>query len=534
VSAHADSPSAVEVKNVSYTFLGRPRASLSEISFALAPGTITLVAGRTGSGKSTLLRALAGLIPNQAAGTMSGAVLLGGVDTRGASPAALARRAGLVLQSPDDQICTASVESEVAFGLANLCLPADEIEQRVTLALETFELTACRNQPTHALSGGQKQRLLLASIWAMQPRLLLFDEPLAQLDGAGVSELIAELDRLRDQGLTIVVAEHRLDDLVVIADRVLVLESGRLIADRAARDERLGLVLEATGLIGEAGIAARPATAPPPVYGPERVDRRSVLQVKNLAHCFSRHQPPLWQDVHYRIDAGERVAVVGPNGSGKSTLMHAAAGLIRPTAGQIDLESPPPGRSPLALVSQNPDLALFCRTVYEELAFGPRQLGLPAQEVHERTIDAANALALVALLDEPPLALSQGQRLRVAVAATLTLRPGLLLLDEPTTGQDTLEIDRLLVAIADAVTAGRIGAVLFATHDTRIVARFATRALVLAQGRLIADCAVPEFFADESLLRQAGLRIAGSGAAPRTTKASLAQISIDRSTRGEA
>ena len=188
-------------------------------------GSWTLVAGKTGSGKSTLLCALAGLIPQQATGTMHGTVRLFGLDTRSARPLELARTAGLVLQSPDEQICTTTVADEVAFGLANLRLPPAEIDERLTLWLDRLGLTAQRQQSTHTLSGGQKSRLLLASVLAMGPRLLLLDEPLAQLDYAGAVELLDLLDELRRAGLTIVVAEHRYDDLADRVDRVLVLES---------------------------------------------------------------------------------------------------------------------------------------------------------------------------------------------------------------------------------------------------------------------------------------------------------------------
>ena len=197
-----------------YRFAGRDEPSLADVSFSLPAGTISVLAGRTGSGKSTLLRALAGLIPHHASGEMRGAVRLFDQDTRTLGTSDLAATAGLVLQSPDDQLCTATVESEIAFGLANLCLPIAEIERRIESWLDRLGLASRRHQATQTLSGGQKQRLLLASILAMSPRLLILDEPLAQLDATGAAELLDRLDALRREGLTIVVAEHRLDDLL--------------------------------------------------------------------------------------------------------------------------------------------------------------------------------------------------------------------------------------------------------------------------------------------------------------------------------
>ena len=526
MNSTAPPENAVEVKELSYTFLGRPDASLADLSLSLAPGTWTLLAGRTGSGKSTLLRALSGLIPRHAAGVMRGTVRLFGHDTRLVGPQQLARLAGLVLQSPDEQLCTATAESEVAFGLANLCLSPAEIDARITEWLDRLGLAACRGQSPQTLSGGQKQRLLLASILAMGPRLLLLDEPLAQLDGTSASDLLERLELFRQAGLSIVVAEHRLDALLPKVDRVLVLDRGRLVADRSPQDPELTSTLRSSGLIVD--VAIRPAARIlAPLANPDSA-AAPVARVFALAMRYPSQRQPLWHNVQFEIQPGECVGIVGPNGCGKSTLLHVLAGLTRPTSGAAQVAHADPAVTPLALVPQNPDLTLFCRTVYDELVFGPRARGLGADEAHRRALECATALALGALLDEPPLALSQGQRMRVAVAATLALRPRLLLLDEPATGQDAVEIERLLSAIAQAVAAGKIGAVLFSTHDVRIIARLATRTLVLYDGRLIADGAADEIMANKDLLRRIGMGRATLAAAddgqlmtPRSSKPDL-------------
>lgn len=507
----------VTVERVGYTFLGSNRAALADVSLTLTPGSLTVVAGQTGSGKSTLLRVLAGLIPGVAAGQMEGRVRLFDLDTAGASSLDLATRAGLVLQSPDDQICTNDPASEVAFGLENLCLPAVEIERRVAHWLDRFGLSGQRGQPTHTLSGGQKQRLMLASILAMGPRLLLLDEPLAQLDAAGAEELLDALDALRTDGMTIVVAEHRLDELLRRADRLLILSSGRLVADEATHGPRAAEVLEQAGLF-----TPRDAMVSPLVELSEKAE--SVVRVHDLAIHWPRRREPLWSNVRFDIRSGECVAVVGPNGSGKSTLLAALAGLIEPTAGRIERAAHSAGASQIGLTPQNPDLTLFCRTVGEELAFGPRQLRLAEAETARRVAQAAAALDVVDLIDEPPLALSQGQRLRVAVAASLTLRARLLLLDEPSTGQDPQQVCRLLTGVRRMVSAGEIGAALFSTHDPRLVERYATRVLVIAEGSLLADCSPAALFADYALLERAGLR-------PKTTSERPAALSESRLSR---
>ncbi len=498
----ADRP-AIDVRGLGYTFAGRTAPSLQEISFDLPPDSWTLVTGHTGSGKSTLLRALCGLIPHQAAGEMRGTVELFGTETRAMPTFALAQTAGLVLQSPDDQICTSTVESEVAFGLQNLCLPVPEIDARIALWLDRLGLSGCRRQSTETLSGGQKQRLMLASILAMGPRILLLDEPLAQLDYAGALELLALLDSLRRDGLTIVVCEHRLEELLSVVDHVLVLERGRLVADDHPSGPGLGQS-QAVSPVRARAPADRAEALPP------------VATVTRLAHRFASQALPVWEDVQFAVAAGEIVSVVGANGSGKSTLLGVLAGSVRPTAGEIHLAVGGTDTLPVGLVAQNPDLMLFSRTVREELGFGPRQLGLTEPTVSDRVAAAATALSIAELLEEPPLALSQGQRLRVAVAAVVTLHPRLLLLDEPTTGQDSAEVERLLTAITSMVGDGQIGAVLFSTHDLRLVSRFAHRALVLAGGRLAADCSPHELAKNDELLGAARLRATGNGGQQRT------------------
>ncbi|HEV3024463.1 MAG TPA: ATP-binding cassette domain-containing protein, partial [Pirellulales bacterium] len=522
----------------------------------------------------TLLRAMAGLIPNHAAGAMVGSVRLFGMQTRGASPAQLVTRAGLVLQSPDDQIVSTKVSAEVAFGLENLGLPAREIHARVEEALARAGLGGLENTACGHLSGGQKQRLVLAAVLAMRPQLLLLDEPLSQLDPCGASELLDQLCALAREGLAIVVAEHRLGETLPLAERVLVLSDGRLAADLLTQDEeRLAESLPAAGLelpelarLGSAlgygpimsvdRLTERVATATvPPIAMPDQSDARSelvpeprcgvgvppagrisdrprpgplatpvgrvLLQVEHVEFRYRRDMPATLADLSFSLGEGEHVALVGPNGCGKSTLLAVLAGLLKPsrgavTPGTVSL-SPFDHAAAVGLVPQNPDLTLFCDTVRDELAYGPRQFRLDEQTIRRQVAAAASQLNLERLLDEPPLALSQGERLRTAVAAALTLKPRLLLLDEPTTGQDQWHVARVLEAVTSegrrqsAVGSRQEGTVrcslLFTTHDLRCVARFADRVLVLIAGRLAADCSPVELLDDEQLLAQARMRL---------------------------
>lgn len=453
---------AIEVDDLGYTYPGRVRPTLCGVSLSLPAGSWTVVAGPTGSGKSTLLRALVGLIPHLSRGRMTGVVRLAGRDTRTLSTHELAQTAGFVLQSPDDQLCTTTVEAELAFGLENLNLPIDEIERRIADAAERFGLQEQLARPTPHLSGGMKQRLTLAAVTAMRPKILVCDEPLSRLDPPSAKRLLDDLRRLRDSGTTIVVAEHRLEAVVPWADRVVELRDGRIVDEQGAK-ERLTIDSRTQYRV--------PSTEP-------------LLRVERLAYRYSPEAAAVWTDVSFEIRCGERIALFGPNGAGKSTLLAVSAGVLRPTDGHVMW----PGtadRFPATLVPQRADLTLFNRTVADELAYGPRQLGLPADVVAARVNATAERLDLTQLLDEQPQALSQGQRVRTAVAAALTMSPRLLLLDEPTTGQDSAAMRAMLDVLSSAVgTSDGPEAVVFSTHDHETATRYADRVFRLTDGAL--------------------------------------------------
>jgi energy-coupling factor transporter ATP-binding protein EcfA2 len=520
---------AALVEGLSFTFVGRDQPSLVDVSCRLPQASWTIVTGRTGSGKSTFLRALAGLIPHHSSGTMQGRVRLFGHDTATARPAQLARQVGLVLQSPDEQLCATTVEAEAAFGLENLATPVEEIGPRIEDCLKRMGLEGLERRATRQLSGGQKQRLLLASILAMRPRLLLLDEPLSQLDPAAAAELLCQLDGLRATGLAIVLAEHRLDEVLSLADRVLVFDGGRLAGDFNPQDhgalaeglarhgleapelsrlaQRLGLPPGGT-LEELAGRFAPYASTNGPPAAPSLVSRPSpLLTVRDVAFRYPGTPASIWQGVSFSLAPGERVALVGANGSGKSTLLSVLAGLLPADTGALEwARQEDPARPATGLLFQNPDLMLFCRTVREELAFGmPRQLS--AEERQARALRLAEELSLVELLEEPPLALSQGQRLRVAVAAVLALEPRLLLLDEPTTAQDRRQLSAMMELLSrDAQGRRGIAGLLFSTHDLGMVAAHADRVLVLGDQKLLADVTPGELLDDDALIRSAGLR----------------------------
>lgn len=468
-------PATIACSALQYSFPGRSYSALADISFTLAPGSWTLLVGQSGAGKSTLLHAVAGLLNDESPLARRGKIEIDHRDPQRLPAAERAALVGLVQQSADVQICTTLVESEIAFGLENLAIDTREIDARIDEALDFVGLGDHRHRRVAELSGGQRQRLVLAAILAMRPSVLLLDEPLCQLDPGAATQFLAVLDRLRHGGPTIVVAEHRFAAWEARADQLLLLERGK-VAALAARDEKTAWTA-----------ALNTLQVPAPTFGsPRSAVRQPIVEIEQLRFSFDRRHPLVLLEITLSILAGERIALLGANGSGKSTLLALLAGLYKPCGGQIRFSAK--ADVAVGLVPQNPDSLLFCRTVREELEFAPRHARRSEREIADRVDDAARRFGIVELLDRPSILLSQGERLRVAVAATFTLHASLLLLDEPTTGQDPRHEAQLMQTLTDAVRAGGPPtALIFSTHDLIVARTYADRVMVLDKGRIVAD-----------------------------------------------
>ena len=472
----------IEVADLSISY-GKQKV-LEDVSFRVAPGEFVLLTGPSGCGKSTLARCLAGLIPHSSAAEtvqMSGSVRVDGLLTGEHSVPRLATHVGLVFQNPATQLFCLTVEEEVAFGPRNLGLSPDEVAQRVRFALAATGVEHLRQRTVNTLSTGEQQRVAIAAVLAMRPRILVLDEPTSNLDLKGTRAVLDTLERLhRQHGLTVLVIEHRLHDLGRLADRMLVMDGGRIVADDTP--QRL---LSRKGFLAELGVrypwhvlqddwsAVLPGGLAPRL----RDDGQPPLvELKGLQAGYGRHA--VLKGLDLAIPRGEFVALVGDNGAGKTTVAKVLAGLLKPQRGKVTWN----GDARVGLLLQNPLSQLFCDSVEEEVAFGPRNFGHLSGELLDEVLEAT---ALQPLRARCPYALSSGQQQRTALAATLSLRPELLILDEPTMGQDWRHLSGFMDFLRQLNAQGTT--LLLITHDYKLICRYAQRIVVLQDGRIVAD-----------------------------------------------
>jgi energy-coupling factor transport system ATP-binding protein len=477
VPAEAAGPATLEARGWGWRYATRRRWAVREASLRIGPGERVLLLGASGAGKSTLLHGLAGVLGGDDEGEQTGALLVDGV------PAARARgRAGLVLQDPASQTVLARVGDDVAFGCENLGVPRAEIWPRVSAALDAVGLRLPPDRSTTALSGGQRQRLALAGVLAMRPGAILLDEPTANLDPDGVVEVRDAVRRAAEvSGATLVVVEHRVDVWLPLVDRVVVLGADGVLADGApaAVLGTRGAELAAAGV----GVPGIPPRLPAP---PRRAPGETLLGAEELV--VGRRAPVAGP---FRVDvrAGEALAVTGRNGAGKSTLGLTLAGLLPPVAGRAAAAAalaegaagdPATWSSRTLLtrigaVLQEPEHQLLARTVRRELEIGPRALRLPEPEIAARVDDLLERLRLSALADAHPFTLSGGEKRRLTVAAVLASRPRVLVLDEPTFGQDATTWAELVGLMASLRDEG--AALVVTTHDADVAAALHARPL---------------------------------------------------------
>ena len=487
---------------------GRKNAALSGVDLDIAPGERVLVLGPSGSGKSTLMGGLAGLLGGTEEGEATGSLTVDGV-----APAEARGRVGLLMQDPEAQVVLARVGDDVAFGMENMGVAREEIWPRVENSLEAVGLSVPLDHSTTELSGGQKQRLALASILAMGPGLLLLDEPTANLDPSGVAEVRAAVETVVERtGATVVVVEHRVDVWASLVDRVIVVADGAIAAD-GPLDEVLaqqGDALRERGIwLPGDDVAAE--VGPAPEVPPASSDATPIARVTDLTIGYDA-SAPVRSGIDLTIERGVSTCIVGANGGGKSTFALTLAGLLPPLEGAVEVETSDGTRGDphewsskqllgrMSMVFQEPEYQFLAATVAEELAIGPRAAGMSEEEIAPLVDEHLEALGLTALARANPMTLSGGEKRRLSVATALISAPELLILDEPTFGQDRgtwLGLVRLLrAALERGVTLVSI------THDPAFVAAMGQRVVDL--GQVGTRGAAPEGSADEAGAAPAG------------------------------
>jgi energy-coupling factor transport system ATP-binding protein len=490
------------IENLSFRYRDRQSAAIRNISFSADKGELLLLAGASGCGKTTLIRAINGLIPRSYKGELSGKILVNGQNTTGMPLSRISQMVGTVLQDPERQILGTKVISEVAFGLENIGFPRAEIIRRVDEALAYLNISPLRNRETFNLSGGEKQKVALAGVLAMRPSVLLLDEPLASLDPASAQETLDMVRLLVDQGLTVLIVEHRVEDVLRIKpDRVMFMTEGeiRYLGDVPGLIDAVDyheVKLPARDIARRAKADSHPVEINilPSAKGDGTLGSGGseipLVRFENVAFGYESETEVL-HGISLDIKKGDVIGVLGPNGAGKTTFVKHAIGLLKPKSGRVlvngrDTKEASVAQiaSTLGYVFQSPSHMLFAPTVHEELAFGPKNLKHSKEQIEQEVREALRIVNLSDNEQDSPLALSFGQQKRVSIAAILAMRSRILVMDEPTAGQDYQNYMNFMDSILQLPS---FEAILFITHDVDLAVIYANRVLMINDGRLVAD-----------------------------------------------
>ena len=531
----------ISFRNFSFQYRAQKRPTLTDIDLEIYPGERVLIAGPSGSGKSTLAGCINGLNPFSNPGACTGTLTVDGVDAPHSSLFELSAHVGTVLQDPDGQFIGLTVGEDIAFALENSCTPQDEMHAITRHAAELVGIENHLGYAPHELSGGQKQRVSLAGVMVDQVKILLFDEPLANLDpatGKQAIELIDEIQKKTDT--TVLIIEHRLEDVLWRnVDRIVLVNGGTILADLRPDELLSGSLLAENGIreplyvtaLRYAGVDITPdkhpahvdslvlddtdtqklrdwfTARPRPAAQPER---EPLLEVKGLSFGYQKGQQTL-RDVSFSIGKGEMVSIVGRNGAGKSTLSKLICGFETPDAGEIFLNGKPLAEENIrrrarhiGYVMQNPNQMISKTMIYEEVALGLQRSGLTEEQIREKVEATLKVCGLYPFRNWPISALSFGQKKRVTIASVLVLDPELILLDEPTAGQDFRHYTDIMEFLRGLNARGVT--VVMITHDMHLMLEYTRRALVFCDGQLIADRTAAAVLCDPALVEQAALK----------------------------
>lgn len=527
----------IEFEDVSFRYAGADKDALHEIDMKIRPGEIVLVTGPAGSGKTTFCSCINGLVPHYHEGVLTGQVIVRSYDTRRARIGGLASLVGMVFQDPESQLVTSSVVDEVAFGPENLGVPRAEINQRVTEALSATRLLGYEDREPHNLSGGEQQACAIAAIYSMHPEIYVMDEPLANLDPTGRLQVLQVLiDVAKQRNKTLIIVEHSLEEVLPLVDRVLVIDGGQIVRDGTVDDvlaagdilrvftrpaivrlaDKFGLSLKtfsaekfyadlnARKTLGVINPVQEPAHAP-------ASSSPSIIEFHNVHYAY-KGQAAALKGVNLVIHEGELVAILGRNGSGKTTLARHIIGLLQPAQGRVVVAGRDVAVTPtheltqeIGFCFQNPNHQLVAFKVRDEMTFGLKAHNIDPIEFDQRVQHALELVNMLDFLDAEIFDLGKGQKQRLAIASVLTLNPKILVIDEPTTGQDpqmTKEIFDIIRNLNDLGTT-----VLMITHRVDYAAAYAHRAVVMNRGEVAFDGPVWELISSPEVMRANALEL---------------------------
>lgn len=552
----------IDIQHLTYTYPNIAEPTLRDINLHIDDGEFVLLLGASGCGKSTLIQCLNGLVPKVADGNLEGEIVINGKNLRNYKVHQMALDVGIIFQNPDTQLFSLTVGKDVAFGPENLGMPKEEILKRMDVAMRIVGINEMRNRFIFTLSGGEKQRVAIAGTLAMEPHVLILDEPTSDLDPAGTGDVLALVRRLnREKDMTIILIEHKIDEVVHLADRVIVMDRGEIIMDGTPHEifnhrydqlKSIGISLPQLSEIshamkngfGDFGgdaptfmsyetiltrlchlLRKRPenlarfarlhAQSPQPTaHGAASTSTAAAkpgIVIKNLRHTFDDGTVGL-DDINLTIPKRDFVALIGHNGAGKTTLVSHLIGLLRPEAGTIAINGEDISKMPVATIArkvgylfQNPDNQIFTDSVIQELAFGLKNIGLHEDAIDERINMAIAMMELEEFRERHPHSLSRGQRQRLAVASILAMEPEIIVLDEPTTGQDWGHVNKFLRQIRHLNELGKT--IILITHDMNLVAGYARRTVVMDKGRIILDGDTRSVFSKPEILEKTGITL---------------------------
>ena len=531
----------IEFKDYSFKYRSQVEPTLQDINLSIYPGEKVLIVGPSGSGKSTLAHCINGLVPFSFTGESTGSLKIKGQDPKELGIFGLSKLVGPVLQDTDGQFIGLTVAEDIAFSMENDCISQQEMFDRVDKVAETVDLTDFLDHAPNALSGGQKQRVSMAGVIVDDVDILLFDEPLANLDPATGKRAIDLIDRIhKEKKTTILIIEHRLEDVLYRdVDRIIVVGDGRIVADVRPAKLLAGEILKEQGIreplyitaLKYAGCQINEADLPQHIetmnlspyrenvqnwYGKVKLtkkiqDREPALEIKDLSFAYTPGQPVL-SHIDFSIAKGEMVALVGKNGAGKSTLASLICGFMETNEGSIYLNgedlsgySIKERGEKIGLVMQSPNQMISKPMIFDETALGLRVRGVPEEEVKERVYETLKICGLYPFRNWPVSALSFGQKKRVTIASILVMNPEVLILDEPTAGQDFrhyTEIMEFLRKIHEELGI----TIIMITHDMHLMLEYTDRAIVIADGKMLADDTPAHILTDEEISDRAYLK----------------------------